>query len=44
MLSRTMLSNAMLEILWYCIIVVSPKETKKEKVELDEWGQFVEFD
>lgn len=43
MLSRTMLSNAMLEILWYCLIVVSPKE--KEKVELDdEWGQFVEFD
>jgi hypothetical protein len=37
-----MFSHAVLQILWYCLMV-SPKE--KEKVELDdEWGQFVEFD
>ena len=35
-----MFSHALLQILWYCLLV-----KEKVKVELDEeWGQFVEFD
>ncbi len=35
-----MFSHALLQILWYCLIVTK----EKEKIELEEWGQFVEFD
>jgi hypothetical protein len=38
-----MLSHTVLKMLWYCIIVVSPEHEKVED-NLEEWGQFIEFD